>query len=134
VLRSWPGVEVHASDIADGTDFLTEQRRDFDGIITNPPGSLVGPIIEHALELTKRRRGIVALLLRADIDGAKDYLRLFGRCPQFAKRIALTKRIRWIRDSTGSPQHNHAWWLWDWRHQGPPRLAYYEHEETKAPR
>jgi hypothetical protein len=125
VLRRWPGIKVRATDLVDGVDFLTQQHSDSDAIITNPPGSRARFIIEHALELTEAKRGMVAMLLRADIDGAERYLHLFGRCPQFVTRVALTKRPRWIPGTTKSPMHNYAWWLWDWRHQGPPTLAYY---------
>ena len=67
---------------------------------------------------------VVAMLLRTDFDHAATRAHLFGGCPMFAKRIALTKRIRWFEDSTGSPSFNHCWMIWDRQHRGPPTLAY----------
>ena len=60
--------------------------------------------------------GFAAFLLRCDFDSAD--------CPTFAKKLILTKRIRWIAESTESPSFNHAWFIWDRLHKGPPRLAY----------
>ena len=37
----------------------------------------------------------------------------------FAGMLTLTCRPRWIAGSTGSPRHNYAWFIWDWRHCGP---------------
>jgi hypothetical protein len=42
----------------------------------------------------------------------------------FAKKVVLTKRIRWFEDSNGSPSFNHCWMIWDRQHRGPPTLAY----------
>jgi hypothetical protein len=50
----------------------------------------------------------------------------------FAKKVVLTKRIRWFEDSTGSPTFNHCWMIWDRQHQGPPTLAY-AHDLPKYP-
>ena len=40
-----------------------------------------------------------------------------------APHDVLTKRIRWLEDSNGSPSFNHCWMIWDWQHRGPPSLA-----------
>jgi hypothetical protein len=64
------------------------------------------------------------MLLRTDFDHAKTRWPLFSDCPAFACKIVLTKRIRWIEGSTGSPSFNHAWFMWDWWHKGPPEIAY----------
>ena len=53
-----------------------------------------------------------------------DEAHSFSDCPTFAKKLILTKRIRWIADSTGSPSFNHARFIWDRLHKGPPTLAY----------
>jgi len=68
--------------------------------------------------------GLIAMLLRTDFDRAKTRRHLFGDCVTFAKKLVLTKRIRWFEGSSGSPSFNHAWYLWDARHCGPPTLAY----------
>jgi hypothetical protein len=64
------------------------------------------------------------MLLRADFDSAATRRHLFADCPAFAKKVVLTKRIRWIEGSTGSPSFNHAWFLWDQRNSDVPRLSY----------
>jgi hypothetical protein len=69
-------------------------------------------------------QGIVAMLLRTDFDHAKTRQHLFAKHAAFAKKVVLTKRIRWFEDSKGAPSFNHAWFIWDWRHSGPPTLAY----------
>jgi hypothetical protein len=35
--------------------------------------------------------------------------------------VVLTKRIE---DSKGQPSFNHACFIWDWKHNGAPMLAY----------
>lgn len=121
---------VCATDVAglheDKVDFLETKKDDFDfdNIITNPPYELATLFIAHALHMT-RRSGLVAMLLRTDFDHAKTRHAIFGRCEQFAKKIVLTKRIKWFEESTGSPSFNHAWFIWDWKHRGPPTLAYH---------
>jgi hypothetical protein len=115
---------VAATDIDCGRDFLAESRSDYPAIITNPPYALAQQFIERALQFTQPHDGFVAMLLRCDYDHAKTRQHLFGQCPQFAKKLVLTRRIRWIEGSNGSPSFNHAWFVWSWRHQGPPTLAY----------
>jgi hypothetical protein len=118
-------IVVKGSDIATGTDFLKSQDRDgAEAIITNPPYELATEFIGHALGLMEPIGGIVAMLLRTDFDHAKTRAYLFGNCPPFTKKLVLTKRIKWFEDSKGQPSFNHAWFIWDWKHQGPPTLAY----------
>jgi methylase of polypeptide subunit release factors len=114
------GTDIHET----GMDFLTFLETKADAIITNPPYELAAEFIEHALNLTKQSEGQVMMLLRTDFDHAKTRANLFAECPAFAKKIVLTKRIRWFEDSKGSPSFNHAWFIWDWKHGGPPTLAY----------
>ncbi len=121
------GYEVRATDIETGTDFLNETCDwTADAIITNPPYLWAVQFIERALMLTKESRGLVAMLLRTDFDHAKTRRRLFGGHRAFAKKLVLTKRIRWIEGSTGSPSFNHAWFIWDWKkpYQNLPTIAY----------
>jgi hypothetical protein len=113
--------QVIATDIETGQDFL-EARNSADAIITNPPYALATEFIERALSLTASR-GLVAMLLRTDFDHARTRQHLFQH-PAFAKKLVLTKRIKWFEDSKGQPSFNHAWFMWDWQHQGWPILAY----------
>ena len=98
------------------------------GIITNPPYELATEFCEHALKLTEPVDGLVAMLLRTDFDHAKGRSHLFRDCPAFAKKLVLTKRIVWFEPEPGSkgksPSFNHAWFIWDWKHEGPPTIGY----------
>ncbi len=118
---------VVATDIINGPeyDFLkTPKGKLYPSIITNPPYELATEFVETAIALTCAK-GWAAMLLRTDFDHAKTRSRLFGSSPRFAKKLVLTKRIRWFEDSTGSPSFNHAWFIWDWQHVGAPTLAYH---------
>jgi hypothetical protein len=117
------GLHVTATDISTGHDFLLATAKPVDAIVTNPPYALAQEFIEHALALIKPN-GMIAMLLRCDFDHAKTRQHLFGSCPQFAKKLVLTRRIRWIEGSNGSPSFNHAWFIWDHRRRGSPVLAY----------
>jgi len=130
VLETWEGCRVSLSDKRRGKDFLktdVSQSR-VDWVITNPPYDQAETFIDHALDAVAARDGRVAMLLRADFDSAKSRQRLFGRCPFFAKKLVLTSRIRWFPDTTGSPSFNHAWFIWDLKHDelGGARLVYHE--------
>ena len=123
VLRKY--YSAIGTDIATGIDFLRETNtRGADTLITNPPYSHATEFIEHALKLTRSNFGVVAMLLRCDFDSAHTRSHLFADHPAFAKKVVLTKRIRWIEGSKGSPSFNHAWYVWDWNHQGLPTLVY----------
>lgn len=120
------GYEVYATDIVDGCNFLAYSKRaqNTDAIITNPPYEFAQEFISQALALMKPCAGFVAMLLRTDFDHAKTRANLFAGCMPFAKKVVLTKRIKWFEDSKGQPSFNHAWFIWDWQHSGPPTLAY----------
>jgi hypothetical protein len=122
------GHPVVASDISEGVDFLTTTLPGWQAIVTNPPFGLAQDFIERALELTRPHDGAVFLLLRTDFDHAKTRQHLFGKSETFAKKIVLTRRIKWFEDSKGHPSFNHAWFGWDWKRHGQPTLAYH-HEE-----
>lgn len=112
--------DVIETDIATGVDFLACSAREVDAIITNPPYESAQSFIQRALG----QAPLVAMLLRTDFDHAKTRAHLFGGHRFFAKKVVLTKRIKWFEESTGSPSFNHAWFIWDWQHQGAPTLAY----------
>lgn len=122
---------VFGSDLRFGDDFLMSRTlpwSDMGAIITNPPYELATEFIEHALRLMEPASGQVAMLLRTDFDHAKSRSHLFRDCPAFAKKVVLTKRIMWFQPEAGakgkSPSFNHAWYIWDWQHEGAPTLAY----------
>lgn len=122
---------VTGTDLNDGNDFL--MFRDLPhlmcrAIITNPPYELATEFCEHALRLMEPVGGFIAMLLRTDFDHAKSRSHLFRDCPAFAKKLVLTRRIVWFEPEPGakgkSPSFNHAWFIWDWKHEGAPTLAY----------
>jgi hypothetical protein len=124
-LEEHGGYEVDATDIETGGDFLMCcSTWKHDAIITNPPYEAAADFIRKALDLMEDDQGLVAMLLRTDFDHAKTRGSLFASNPAFAKKVVLTKRIKWFEDSKGSPSFNHAWFIWDWKHEGPPTLAY----------
>lgn len=116
------GYRVHATDIEQGEDFLAFEGAGLftDAVVTNPPYVHAQKFIERALCVAEH----VAMLLRTDFDHAKTRQHLFSMSPRFAKKVVLTKRIQWFEDSKGQPSFNHAWFIWDWQHKGPPTLAY----------
>lgn len=123
---------VIATDIENsGVDFLKVVQLPsaaIRGIITNPPYDKAEEFCTHALDLVRSVRGFVAMLLRCDFDHAKSRAHLFADCPAFAKKLVLRKRIVWFVEADGkpkaSPSFNHAWYLWDWKHEGPPTIGY----------
>lgn len=122
---------VTGTDIDMGTDFLATRELPHvmcGAIVTNPPYELATEFCEHALRLMEPVQGFVAMLLRTDFDHAKSRSHLFRDCPAFAKKLVLTKRIVWFDPEPGakgkSPSFNHAWFIWDWKHEGPPTIAY----------
>lgn len=105
-----------------------------DAIITNPPYKLARQFIENALHLTKDQRGVVAMLLRIDFDSAATRKNLFGDNLAWTRKVVLTKRIAWFEEEdaekrargekVSSPSFNHAWYIWDWRNDREPTIAY----------
>lgn len=138
IKAACPSVHVWSSDVAPlderrtlKIDFLNPcvtLGQQFDAIVTNPPYETAQAFIEIALERAEDQEAIVAMLLRTDFDHAKSRSHLFRDCPVFAKKLVLTKRIVWFDPEPGakgkSPSFNHAWFIWDWNHKGPPTIAY----------
>lgn len=121
---------VVATDIQNDLDFM---RCDFApqrvaSIITNPPYTNSADFIRHAIEIMAPVQGQVAMLLRTDYDHAACRATLFRDNPAFACKLVLMKRIVWFVEANGkpkaSPSYNHAWYIWDHRHEGPPTIGY----------
>ena len=138
VLGGTGGHIVIASDVEPGIekawkwDFLTVEPIQWthgypSAIVTNPPFSLSQEFADTAIKRMMAVRGQVCLLLPADWDHAASRSHLFTN-GIFARKIVLTKRIRWFAgtadDRGKQPMGNHAWFVWDWRHYGPPALSY----------
>jgi hypothetical protein len=108
-----------------GEDFLTSTRT-APAIITNPPFCLADEFVRHALKLTEPLLGKVAMLLPVTFDTAKGRTDIFADHPAFARKLILTRRIRWanIEQRSAGPSSNHCWLIWDWRHVGPPTIKW----------
>lgn len=121
---------VTATDAMEGQDFLAFRNLPggVRGVVTNPPYDQAERFCRHALTLTLPVKGFVAMLLRCDFDHAKRRAGLFRDCLAFSKKVVLTKRIVWFVGEDGkpkaSPSFNHAWYIWDHTHVGPPTIAY----------
>jgi hypothetical protein len=99
----------------------------FPNIVTNPPFSLADAFVRHALELTYPLSGKVCLLLPFEFDCAKKRVEIFRDCSAFAAKHVLTRRIKWVNlEHVASPKKHHAWFVWDWRHRGAPRMSWIE--------
>jgi hypothetical protein len=104
-------------------------------IVTNPPygqhrrGEEAERFIERALSFSTIKR--VAMLLRNDFDSAISRQHLFRNNSMFAGKIVLLNRIKWF-PGPSSPSDNHAWFLWDWEHVGPPIIRYTTKREAEA--
>lgn len=100
-------------------------------IITNPPygiqSRLAVRFVEHALALTKRHQGKVAMLLKVGFDSAGGRRHLFADHPAFAAEYRLTKRIRWtnLPQSDAGPTENHSWFVWSWAKPPGPAVKGY---------
>ena len=109
-------------------DFLRDQPGIREGhiaaIVTNPPFDQAVQFILRALDLVKPQLGKVAILQRHEFDAPAKNHPLFK--PPFAAKLVLHKRPWWVERKPGDdgPRFPYAWYLWDWRHQGPPILRY----------
>lgn len=102
-------------------------------VVTNPPfgdrrGSLALHFIEKALEVTQAYHSRSALLLPIDFDSAKTRQHVFQH-PAFALKLVLLDRIKWFNGQSGAT--NFAWYIWDWKHKGPPVIWYARIEDGK---
>jgi hypothetical protein len=137
VLRE-SGRRAVGFDLKRGFDFLSNDPplRDYD-ILTNPPygggGHLARKFIERALVVTEPWHGRVVLLLPVDFDSGFSRRGVFGDLPAFARKVVLTRRIKWFDGLSGST--NHAWFEWDWSRSsssGPPIIEYTTGESDAA--
>ena len=122
---------VLASDISEGVDFPKLKRlpdASVRGIVTNPPYEQAVEFCAQALKLTAPVKGFVAMLLRCDFDHAKRRAYLFADCPQFAKKIVLTRRIvgSWKRTASRrrAPVSTTRGFCGTGSTHGPPVIAY----------
>lgn len=94
----------------------------------HPRVSLAELFCRHAIALMKPIEGQVAMFMRNEFDCSRGRLPLFSN-PPFQKKIVVAKRPRWIVGSKGSPRHNYAWFVWDWKHVNPQGFISYSHPD-----
>ncbi|MBV9863619.1 MAG: hypothetical protein JO267_15885 [Alphaproteobacteria bacterium] len=136
------GLPVVATDLADygfgspGVDFFACQTfpEGCRALVTNPPYGDGGArpdgsrgnnanvslamlrFVRHALQLTERANGQLALLVRFQWIAGKKAAALLSSGP-LDSVIALTRRIRWFDRGalTNSGQHHHCWIVFDFQ-------------------
>lgn len=113
-----------------GGDFFKHVADEKCDLITNPAygkgGRLAVEFVRHALAVTEKHRGKVAMLLRVDFDSAATRSHIFGDHPAFDAKYTLTKRIRWanLEQKASGPTENHAWFVWNWARRMGDRPFY----------
>ena len=142
------GHKVVATDLVDrgfgqgGVDFFdcTAFPAGCRTMVTNPPygdgGQMGRPsntpldlqkFVLHALDLTVRANGQLALLVRFQWMAGKRAATLISSGP-LSQVLVLTKRIQWfdMGERTTTGQHHHAWLIWDCNHGRllPPSLVF----------
>jgi hypothetical protein len=142
------GHKVVATDLVDrgfgrgGVDFFecTAFPAGCRTMVTNPPygdgGQMVRRtntslgmqnFVRHALDLTVRANGQLALLVRFPWMAGKRAATLISSGP-LSRVIVLPKRIQWfdMGERTNAGQHHHAWLFWDCSHGRllPPSLVF----------
>lgn len=112
---------------ADFFEWTPQNLSEIDAIISNPPYGKAAPLfVRRALELMRKNRGMVAMLLPMAWDTASTRRDLFADCPAFMKKLVLTRRIVWFNkgEDAKTPKENHCWLIWDFTHRGAPTVAY----------
>ena len=142
------GHHVVATDLAEygfgrsGVDFFAcrEMPEGCRALVTNPPygngatqpatggaSAAMLRFLRHALDLTERAEGQLALLVRFQWIAGKKASTLISSGP-FDSVIALTRRIRWfdMGEATNAGQHHHAWIVFDYRRDAaaPPAILF----------
>ena len=144
------GHSVVASDLVDrgfgepGVDFLkcAAFPAGCRSLVTNPPYGDVDParpdrsrslardmlrFVRHAIELTEKADGQLALLVRYQWTAGQRASDLISGGPLDAV-LPLTRRIRWfdMGEKTNHAQHHHCWLFWDSQRDRslPPRIVF----------
>lgn len=111
-----------------GRDFLADDITPVDAVITNPPFNLSLEFTLKALDCTKDKMGKVAMLNRVQwLEGVKRR-KLFESTPLskvwvFSKRIPRMHRFDFV-GKPGTSLLCFAWFVFDWKHQGEPRIGW----------
>jgi hypothetical protein len=115
------------SDIEKGDIRKLSTLEGFAWVVTNLPYDELTELASHLIELGARDRCGIALLLRAEWFAPKARRELVHEHPNFAGKVLLTSRPRWVEPSPESkgPRHNFAWGVWSaTRRKGDPWLRF----------
>lgn len=120
-VASVVGTDIRASR---PFDFLVDRPRlnflsNINAIITNPPYTpkLMNAFLTQSLEYMRPVNGLIAMLMRVDVDSAITRAPYFSACPAWGRKLVFTKRIVWFERTDGikaAPSENHAWYIWNW--------------------
>ena len=123
--------DVISSDLNDygygssGVDFLLEQRRQADCIVTNPPYRLAEEFIKHAIDLNVDKH---AWLLRLSfLEGQKRFERLFRKDPPARVHVFSQRLTIWRGDEEPRPHSGttaYAWYVWERGYTGSTQLGW----------
>ena len=122
--------DVISSDLNDygycesGIDFLLEQKRAADHLVSNPPYKLAEEFIRHAIDLGVDKH---AWLLRLSfLEGQKRYQRLFQDFPPIRVHVFSQRLTIWRGDQeiSSSGTVAYAWFVWRATYTGSPQLGW----------
>jgi hypothetical protein len=118
VLRA-QGYDVEATDLLDGHDFFARTAR-VANIVTNPPHRHSLEFICHAKQIATRT---IAMLLPVEFLHGRTRYELF-QDRLFALKVVyvFSSRLRFGSDTDATV--GHAWYVWDRRYRGEPRLGW----------
>jgi len=85
--------------------------------------------VSHALEMTERAKGQLALLVRMQWIAGRRAAAVISAGP-LSTVVVLTRRILWFDNGPGTTngQHHHVWLFWDYQHGRlqPPSMIFAE--------
>jgi hypothetical protein len=118
--------DAHQYDYGDVRDFLTDPYATgtYDWVITNPPFRLAEEFVLQALRVA--RHGVAILARTVFLESCARYRTIFSATPpsklaQFVERVPM---LRGRLDQRGSTATGYAWFVWEKRLAGAPRLMW----------
>lgn len=96
-------------------------------VVTNPPYAqpYIDQFIERINDMVHNDGVVGALLMRNEVDCAKSRRVFFEENRYYFGKLVLNWRPRWIPDSTGSPRHNYAWYIWSTNNRDRSPIIHY---------
>ena len=107
-----------------GIDFLLEQKRAADSLVSNPPYKLAEQFIQRAIDLRVDKH---AWLLRLSfLEGQKRFQRLFSHHPPIRVHVFSQRLTMWRggEEIAGNGTTAYAWFVWRRGHTGSSQLGW----------